>query len=290
MGGPSLTKQDELIRLRKRLLDRAVEHASQNRWQEAIEDNLRLLELAREPDTLNRLGKAYLETGNYDQALEYYHETLRINPANAVARKNVARLEQLQDRNVVQSHQRKYADLSLFIVESGKTALTSLTNLVPGAVAHIMLGEQVDIQHDDTNVWLVDSAGHVIGYLEPHLAQRLIQMLAAGNRYIAVIANLDAGTVKVLIREVYHAPSQRQRVSFPGKLGGDIANFRTYRDLATQFELETEELIEDDEVVEEEAAEETEEDFFRGTTTTEEEIGLEALEANLTNDEEEEES
>jgi tetratricopeptide (TPR) repeat protein len=283
-----LTKQDELIRLHKRLLDRAVEHATQNRWEEAIEDNLRLLELAKEPDTLNRLGKAYLETGNYDQALEYYRETLRINPANAVARKNVARLEQLQGRKTVPPHPRKYADLSLFIVESGKTALTSLVNLAPDVIAHVAIGEQVELKHDGTNVWLVDPAGHAIGYLEPQLAQRLIQMIAGGNRYAAVIANLDAGTVKVLIREIYQAPSQRRRVSFPGKLGGDIANFRTYRELATQFELETEELIEEEEVVEEEAPEETEEDFFRGTTATEEEIGLEALETNLAPEEEEE--
>ncbi len=278
------------MRLRKRLLDRAVEHATQNRWQESIEDNLRLLELAKEPDTLNRLGKAYLETGDYDQALEYYRETLRINPANAVARKNVARLEQLQDRKAEQPQPRKYADLSLFIVESGKTALTSLIKLAPKVVAHIAIGEQVELHHDDTNVWLVDATGQTIGSLEPQLAQRLIQMSTGGNRYAAVIANLDAGTVKVLIREIYQAPSQRRQVSFPGKLGGDIANFRTYRDLATQFELETEELIEEEEVIEEEAAEETEEDFFRGPTPGEEEIGLEALETDIAPEEEEEES
>jgi tetratricopeptide (TPR) repeat protein len=285
-----LTKQDERIRLRKRLFERAVEHATQNRWQEAVDDNLQLLELGREPDTLNRLGKAYLELGDHDKALEYYQETLQINPANVVARKNVARLEQLQKLEVIQPEKRTYADLSLFIVESGKTALTTLVNLAPDALAHVVIGEEVQIEYDDKNVWLVDGEGHTIGYLEPQLAQRLSQMIEGGNRYTVVVANLDARMVKVLIRETYRAPGQRQQVSFPGKLGGDIANFRTYRDLSAQLELETEDLLEDEELVEEETLEETEEDFFRTPTTGEEEIGLEELEANLSSDEDEEES
>ncbi len=277
-------------------MERAIEHSSANQWDEAINDNLRLLELGTDADTLNRLGKAYLELGQYDKALEYYRESLQVNRSNVVAQKNVARLEQLQGLagGGIRATMREHADPQIFIVETGKTALTTLTKLIASdIVVRLTTGEKLDIQNDGKDVWLTDGEGRTIGYLEPHLAQRLIEMLRGGNRYAAVVANLDAGGVKALIREVYQAPSQRTVVSFPGKLGGDIAHFRTYvRDVPTRYELDTDDMTEDEELTEDEVGDESDEDFFRGGTgAEEEEVGLEEIEADLnTDDDDDEES
>lgn len=290
-----MTKQDERMRLRKRLIERAIEHASTNNWEEAINDNLRLLEFGTDADAINRLGKAYLELGQYDKALEYYRETLQNNPTNVVARKNVARLEQLQglEGGGVRTVMRRHSDPQIFIVETGKTALTTLTNIAANdIILRLTTGEElhIDVSDDGKNVRLNDGEGRTIGALEPHLAMRLTQMMESGNRYAAVVANLDAGMVKVLIREVYQAPAQRTRVSFPGKLGGDIAHFRTYvRDVPTRYELDADDLNEDEELVEDDVTDDADEDFFRGGPAEEEEVGLEQIEAGLNTDEEEDE-
>lgn len=289
-----MTKIDEKMRLRKRLVERAIEHASENNWEEAINDNLRILELGPDAETLNRIGKAHLELGNYDEALSYYRQTLSSYPTNVVARKNVARLEQLQslEGGGVRTKMREHADPEIFIVATGKTALTTLTKIAgPDVVMRLTTGERLDIEtgDDGKTVLLKDGEDRVIGTLEPQLALRLIEMMRGGNRYAAVVANLDAGGIKVLIREVYQAPGQRSRVSFPGKLGGDIAHFRTYvRDVPTAYELDAE-LSEEDDVAEEDVADETEDDFFRGGSHEEEEVGLEEIEADLSTDEEEDE-
>jgi tetratricopeptide (TPR) repeat protein len=288
-----MTRQDERMRLRKRLVERAIDHAAANEWEDAINDNLRVLELGQDADTLNRLGKAYLELGQYEKALEYYRDTLQLNRSNVVAQKNVARLEQLQglDGGGIRSKQRQHADPQIFIVETGKTALTTLTNIAAtDVVMRLTTGEQLEIDHDGKDVWLKDGEDRRIGQLEPQLATRLIKMLEGGNRYSVVVANLEAGLIKVLIREVYQSPEQRTAVSFPGKLGGDIAHFRTYvRDTPSLYDRDVEELSEDEELTEDEITEDADEDFFRGGSTDEEEVGLEAIEAGLNTDEDEEE-
>ena len=88
--GCCLTKQDEKLRLRRRLQDQAVDFAAKNRWEEAVETNLHLNNLGEDADTYNRLGKGYFELGKLSEAREAYQSALRINPANSIARKNVA--------------------------------------------------------------------------------------------------------------------------------------------------------------------------------------------------------
>jgi tetratricopeptide (TPR) repeat protein len=287
-----LTRQDERMRLKKRLLERAVEMSTTNRWEEAIATNEQLLQLGEDTECYNRIGKAYLELGRFDEAQEAYNNTLQLNPSNVIARKNLARLKDLanMDDRGLRKEQRTYADPQLFIIETGKTALTTLTN-VPGREIALRLvsGEQVELQYDEKSVSVIDSEGRTIGQFEPLLAQRLIEMHNAGSRYAASIANLDGNQIKVLIREVFQSPEQRHVVSFPGKLGGDIAHFRTYiRDLPTRYELDGDELLEDEELGEEDLTVEVEDDFFRGGTGEEEEVRLEELENDLSKDDEDE--
>ena len=81
-----MTKQDEKLRLRRRLQDQAVDQAAKNRWEEAVDTNLQLISLGEDADTLNRLGKAYFELGKLTDARESYQHALRLNSNNAIAR------------------------------------------------------------------------------------------------------------------------------------------------------------------------------------------------------------
>jgi len=292
-----LTRQDERMRLKKRLLERAVELSTTNSWEEAIATNEQLLQLGDDVDCHNRIGKALLELGRFAEARAAYDDALRLNPSNTIARKNLNRLSDLETMHDggLRREQRQYADPQLFIVETGKTALTTLTNVVNKEVGlRLVSGEQVALDYGEKAVSVVDSEGRIIGQLEPLLAQRLIELhkTGQGNRYAAAIANLDGNQLKVLIREIFQTPEHRNTVSFPGKLGGDIAHFRTYiRDLPSRYELDGEDLLEDEELTDDDVSVEVEDDFFRSGAGEEEEVRLDDLEQDLnTNDEDEEES
>jgi tetratricopeptide (TPR) repeat protein len=291
-----LTKQDERMRLRKRLLERAVELSTTNQWEDAIATNRQLLQLGQDAESFNRIGKAYLELGRFEESHAAYEDALRLNPSNVIARKNITRLSDLAnlEGRGVREELRNYADPQLFIIETGKTALTTLTNVASRQSSlRLVSGEEVELQYGDKTVSVVDGEGYVIGQLEPLLAQRLIELHqdGKGNRYSAAIANLDGNQIKVLIREIFQTPEHRNTVSFPGKLGGDIAHFRTYiRDLPSRYELDGDDLLEDEELSDEDPSVEVEDDFFRSGAGEEEEVRLEELEQDLnTNDEDEEE-
>lgn len=283
-----MTRLDEQMRLRKRLVEQAVELANGEQWEEAIAVNRRLVQVGQDADALNRIGKALLELGRFEEAQAAYNETLRVYPTNVIARKNLNRLSQLANLKVNNRHiMRPHADPQLFVVETGRTALTSLTNIgTRDTVLRLVPGEALKLEYDEKDVRLLDSEGRLVGQLEPQLAQRLITVIQGGNQYQVAVANLDGNQIKVLIREVFQSANHRNTVSFPGKLSGDINSFRTYqRDLPSRYELDESELLEEEDLAVEETLEPEEEDFFRGTTTgEEEEVGLEELEADIKDD------
>jgi len=85
--------------LRRRWAQRAVDSALMGHWDEAVQTNLRILELY--PDdiqTRNRLGKAYLELGRLEEAAATYEHTLQEQPTNTIARKKLVELYALLER------------------------------------------------------------------------------------------------------------------------------------------------------------------------------------------------
>jgi tetratricopeptide (TPR) repeat protein len=85
--------------LRSRWAQRAVDSALMGHWDEAVQTNLRILELY--PDdihTRNRLGRAYLELGRLEEAAATYEHTLQEQPTNTIARKKLVELYALLER------------------------------------------------------------------------------------------------------------------------------------------------------------------------------------------------
>jgi Tetratricopeptide repeat len=275
-----LTKQDEKLRLRRRLQDQAVELAARNRWQEAVETNRQLISLGEDADTYNRLGKAYFELGNLAEARDTYQQALQLNPANTIAKKNLARLQELLARSGETSRPakttRQLVDLRLFITETGKTCLTTLVDVPRSAVVDaIVTGEKVDLRLEGRNVLAVDTDGNVIGRLEPKLAQRLTELMSGGNRYAAAIAHVNGAQLRMLIRETYQDPSQRGRISFPGKLG-EGALYGGYV-TTTRYDEYGEDLLDE----EEDGADEREEIEEETFGSDEEELGLDDIEQDI---------
>lgn len=275
-----MAKQDEKQRLRRRLQEHAIELAATNRWGEAVEINRQILTLGEDPDTYNRLGKAYLEIGKYVESHDAYQQTLRLVPTNSIARKNLARLEALLSRGIEQGSviksARQQVDLRLFITETGRTALTTLVDVARSpAVDALVTGEKMDFRVEGRTVFVVDADDNIIGRLEPKLGQRLAELINGGNRYIAAIAQTDPRHVRLLIRETYQDPSQRGRISFPGKLGEGAMYISSMR-----LDDYAEDIMEDEEVSED--TESVEEEYIGGEE--EEELGLDEIEQDMGDD------
>ena len=92
-----MTYQEErLARLRRQRSRQAIDLAMQGCWQEAITANKAILEdFSTDVDAYNRLGRAYIELGNYAQAREAYSRATELDPYNAIAKKNLQRLNYL---------------------------------------------------------------------------------------------------------------------------------------------------------------------------------------------------
>ncbi len=275
-----MAKQDEKQRIRRKLQEKAVELAAMNRWEEAAEANRQILQQGEEADTYNRLGKALMELGMFTESHDAYLHALRITPTNSIARKNVARLDALITRGYgsgqVNRKARQQVDLRMFITETGRTAITALIDVPRNpAVDALVTGEKMTFRVEGRTVYVVDADGTVIGRLEPKLSQRLAELIGGGNRYIAAIAQNDPRQVRLLIRETYQDPSQRNRISFPGKLGEGAAYVSSLR-----YEEYPEDVLDDEDGTDE--VDTTDEDYTGNDE--EEELGLEELDQDMGDD------
>jgi tetratricopeptide (TPR) repeat protein len=240
---------EEKARLKKQWTDLAVRQAQEGQWNEAVATNRNILNMfPQEPDALNRLGKALSELGQYAEARLAYAQTLKYNPDNAIARKNLDRLTLLQEVPV-QSHVGvERIDPRLFIEETGKTGMTDMINLAPPAMlAKVSVGDRVQLHVSGHSLLVRNAAGEDIGQIEPRLANRLINFMEGGNRYAAAILVMENGQVRLIIREEYQHPNMFGKVSFPSQGAGDP--IRAYiKDSMVRYDREDEdEMGNDDE-------------------------------------------
>lgn len=256
-------------RLLRRLTQAAKQAAFQGEWQRAVELNRRIIELApRDVTAWNRLGHAYAELGRVADAQAAYQRALEIEPTNAIAQRNVTRLEWLAGQTthgvIPMPAGRPAPRPDVFMEEMGRTYVTDLLRPAASVIlARLFPGQEVFLQYAESAVFVVDADGTRLGQLEGRLARRLIRFSREGNQYRAFVLQLTGDTLRIILREVFRAPHLLNVPSFPPQ--PKIAPPRPY--VPEKFrpeELEEEELFPEEEVealgVEEEAIEIEEEE------------------------------
>lgn len=250
--------EEETAGLRHRWSEEAVDLAMQGRWREAVEINQSLV--ASFPDDVsayNRLGRAYMEIGDFAHALEAYQRALALDPYNTIAQKNLSRLSHLKETTTVPPGNSQ-VEPQLFIEETGKAGVVSLYRLgSPEVVVKMVAGDRVYLKIDGASLVVENSRGEYLGQVEPRHAQRLIRLMKGGNEYTAAIVSTAENTASVIIREVYQHPSQVGRLSFPPKEFKSPRPYVSDKMVSHEHELEFEEAEEGvEEGVEEEVTEE----------------------------------
>ncbi len=212
-------QEEEQVSLRRRGSKWAIALAMQGRWREAAAANKSLIEsFPNDADAYNRLGRAYMELGEYSRAREAYRRAMELDPYNTIAKKNLHRLSQLGEgvAGVEESFHR--VEPQHFIEETGKAGVVSLYPLASReTLAKMVAGDRVYLGVDRSNLIVRDGHGEYLGQVDPRHGQRLIKLMKGGNKYAATVISSTEEMVTIIIREEYQDPSQVGQLSFPSK-------------------------------------------------------------------------
>jgi len=211
-------EDDKLLKLKQQQSKEAINFAMQAKWSEAVELNSQLIQLfPGDVDSYNRLGRAYLELGQYARAREAYGKALKLDPYNAIAARNMRRLNDISDAEQAEVDTEKVVPQH-FIEEIGKAGVVNLYDLAPKqARASVVAGDHVILKIEGHDLVVYSTRGVYVGKVEPRYAQRLMRLMLGGNQYTASVVKSSAEAVTVMIRETYQHPSQAGKLSFPPK-------------------------------------------------------------------------
>ncbi len=243
-------REEDKAKIRRRASQEAISLAMQNRWQEAVAVNQSIIELfPTDIDAYNRLGRAYMELGDFAKAKQAYAKVLELDPNNSIAQKNLQRLSLLPDKKVEVKEERHEVSPGAFISEMGKTGIVGLRELGPREVlAKMAPGDQVILKVKGQRVIAENEHGEYLGVVEPPHGLRLARLMLGGNRYASAIVSIDVHGVKVIIRETFQHPSQAGKLSFPVKA---MEGFQPHvKDTLLRGGAEEEEEVEEAEMME----------------------------------------
>ena len=219
-----MTKSNDKNRLRRDWSKEAIALALEGEWQRATEVNQAILALYPDDvDAMNRLGKAFMELSEYQRAREVLVEVARKAPYNTIAKKNLARLEQLESAPATGRLVRKSGTASkLFIAESGKSGTTVLQNPASSSVvAGIAPGDPVNLMVQNQSILAYAGDDVYLGRVDSRLAGRLSRLMGGGNRYEAAVIGTNDWGITIIIREAFRHPSLHNISSFPTNSRGE---------------------------------------------------------------------
>ena len=254
--GQGITPNSKRTKAKRGLGLEAIALALKGEWERATEVNRAILELfADDVEAMNRLGKAYMELGKYDDARGVLGNVTRIAPYNNIAKKNLARLESLGNSPASTKLGRKVGSVPHIVIEeSGKSGTTVLRKTAPSeTVARIAPNDPANLVAENSNLNVYSRDGEYLGQVEPKLGQRLVRLMCSGNEYDAALVSVNQRGAAVIIG--YTLPYRRPLTlrPFPSKTKEEQ---RIYLGQSLISRIREESLDEDDEdenVIDEEA-------------------------------------
>jgi hypothetical protein len=251
------------------LADQAVAAALESDWTRASDLNAKILEAS--PDDVearNRMGRALLEQGKLEEAKASFAEVLKAEPYNSIAIRGSQRITALLEHKTKPNVTQSRTQPRLFIEDMGKTGILRLINPAPPHIlARYSPGAECQLKEQEGLLAVHARDGELLGFLEPKVGRRLIDLIRTGNQYVAAIVSNDQLNARVAIREVLQSVENSSRISFPGHhrpaetkerayIKGNF--FRFGRDADEDADEDTDETEEETEGAGAEALEETE--------------------------------
>lgn len=198
--------------------EQAIAAALEADWDRAADLNKQILDAAPEDvEARNRYGRALIELGRLEEAKAAYAEVLRAEPHNPIALRNAARIEQLLEHKGKATQTKSRTQPRLFIEDMGKTGILRVINPAPPHVmAKYSPGTECELREQEGLLAVHARDGELLGFLEPKVGRRLIDLLRSGNQYVVALASNDTGNARIAVREVHQSVENAHRISFPG--------------------------------------------------------------------------
>ncbi len=176
---------------------KAIDAALNAKWQEAVEINLQILEEDEtNQDAKLRLGKAYLQTGEFNKAKKIYKEILEKDPVNQTAQRNY---KYATDKKTDKAPQAQVATGSL-IIEPGTTQNVTIEIAAKRVMADdFSTGEQLQIkvEKNAVNFYREDV---LIGTITNEIVSKLQSVKSQGGHMHATVADGHDKNLELLIK------------------------------------------------------------------------------------------
>lgn len=195
----------------------AINAAITCNWQTAIDLNQEILKVEpQNTEVLNRLAKAFFETGSYSQAKKLYAQVLEIDPYNTIAQKNLKKAASLKKDGVNNASQSMTLSPAMFLEEPGVTTLVNLVKIAePQKLLKLSPGTVVNLVSKKRGVSVTDSRDVYLGAFPDDSAFHLQKLLKGGNKFMSIIKSIRPPSgLTVLIRETYRSKKFKNQASF----------------------------------------------------------------------------
>ena len=188
----------------------AIAAALESNWAKALEINQELLEkYPGDIDTMNRLARALVESGELNKAGKIYQQVLAIDPYNLIAQKNLKRLSSIKKHPLKEERLVSPVRGDLFLEEPGKTVVVTLEDIaMPQVLATLQTGDRLELQPHKNSVTIVSNLDQRVGKINGGLGETLAKDMRLGSTFEAFVkyVNLHSGgkgksEVALFIRE-----------------------------------------------------------------------------------------
>lgn len=207
------------------LTDQAINQALKCNWTEAIKINQQILKNEPEnTDALNRLARAYYETGNIKSAKKTSLQVLKVEPTNKIAKKALEKYIKVKGGNLTSSNQN--INVSDFIEETGTTKQTTLINLCSEElISSLDSGDEVLLSAHSHRVTVTTLKNKYLGKLPDDLSAKLRNLIKNGYKYRVLIKSADKNCIKVIIKEIKRGKNFENIHSFPHETSESVGEF-----------------------------------------------------------------
>lgn len=215
----NILKTQDFLKMKKisNLTPAAIKAALSGDWKQAVEINTQILkEFTQDIEAILRLAKAYEELGKKTLAKRNYNKAINIDRFNPIAKRALIRLKESKGKKGKEAKLEKILDYDLFLEEPGKNKTISLIRLGdPKVLLSLNIAEAVKFSVSSRQISVRDKQNRYLGRLTDDLSKRLIKLIKRGNKYKAVVKEVDEKKLLIFIKEVLRSQKNKDIPSFP---------------------------------------------------------------------------
>jgi len=225
----------------KKLENQAVEAAFNNKWNEAISLNKKILNIEEKNfDAMLRLGFAYFQKQEFKKAKTIYQKGLKIQPNNPVIINYLKKIEVIEkNKKMNQKMNNILTNPELFLEIPGKTKSVTLVNLgQKEVIAKLNIGEEVNLIIRRRRIAVKTKNNEFVGNLPDDIGKRLIILIKGGNQYLVFIKEISLNNIVVFIKEEKKSKKLQRFISFPSSATKNFLEMRNEEERSEENEEE----------------------------------------------------